>query len=217
MISSSDKEIPVDNISHPIPFIRRVTRSMMEKRFQIVQEDITLVLTEDNSPDRELDPQLDLYWIEEAEKFYDQYSHPYKSPIQDPLKCSFEDPIIPQQEPSEENISSPTGAETHQENSKLQRKVSRLRREAKENRVLIRFMQEENNSYKEQNVKQQSVIEKWQRKYIKAKFRTSYWTKKFKFQKAKVIVLKKKIKVLQEQTSSSGTRLNILANAITLC
>ena len=37
VISSSDEEIPIDNISHPIPFTRRVTRIMMKKRCQTVQ------------------------------------------------------------------------------------------------------------------------------------------------------------------------------------
>ena len=137
MISSSDEEIPIDKISHPIPSTRRVTRSMMKKRCQTVQEDITPVLIEDSSLDRELDPQLDLCWTEEAEKVYDQCSPSYRSPIQDPLKCSFEDPNIPQQEPSEENISSPTGAEIHEEDSKLQKKLSKIRRVIKENKVLI--------------------------------------------------------------------------------
>ena len=82
---------------------------------------------------------------------------------------------------------------------------------------MIRVIQEENNRYKEHNVRKQGIIEKLQRKYIKAKVRTSYWTKKFKFQKAKVTVLKQKVKALKEQASPSGTRLNILANAITLC
>ena len=78
-------------------------------------------------------------------------------------------------------------------------------------------MQEENNRYKKHNVRRQGIIEKLQTKYIKVKFRTGYWTKKFKFQKAKVTVLKQKVKALKEQASPSGTRLNILANAITLC
>ena len=148
MISSSDEEIPIDKISHPIPSTRRVTRSMMKKRCQVVQEDITPFFIEDSSPDRELDPQLDLCWTEEDEKVYEKYSPLYKSPIQDPFKCSFQDPIISQQEPSKENIYAPTGAETYQENSKLQRKVRKLRRVAKEDRVLIRAMHEENNRYK---------------------------------------------------------------------
>ena len=105
-----------------------------------MQEDITPVLIEDSSPDRELDPQLDLCWTKEAKKVYEQYSASYMSPIQDPLKCSFEDPIISQQEPSKENIFAPIGAETYQENSKLQRKVRKLRKVAKVDRVLIIVM-----------------------------------------------------------------------------
>ena len=52
--------------------------------------------------------------------------------------------------------------------------------------------------YKEHNLKQQSVIEKWQRKYKKDKARIGFWTKKFQFQRAKVTVLKKKVKTLRE-------------------
>ena len=127
------------------------------------------------------------------------------------------DPITPPYEPSDEKISLPTGEEIHEEDSKIQKKLSKLRRVIKENKVLIRVMQEENNRYKEQNVKQQGVIEKLQKKYRKAKARIGYWTKKFKFQRAKVTILKQKVKSLREQASPSGTRLNILANAITLC
>ena len=69
----------------------------------------------------------------------------------------------------------------------------------------------------EHNLKQQEVIEKLQRKHKKALAKTLCWAKKFRLQRAKVKVLKKKIKALREQASPSGMKLNILANAITLC
>ena len=95
VIPSLDEEIPIDKNSHLLPSTRKVTRSMMKKKCQNVQENITLVVIEDSSPNRELDPQLDLYWTEEAEKVYEQYSPLYKSHVHDPIKCSFKEPIIP--------------------------------------------------------------------------------------------------------------------------
>ena len=42
----------------------------MKQKCQKVQKDITPVVIEDSSPDRELDPQLDRCWNEEVEKVY---------------------------------------------------------------------------------------------------------------------------------------------------
>ena len=120
----------------------------------------------------------------------------YRSPVHEPIKCSFEEQIISSEEPSKENIFAPTSAETYQETSKLQKKITKLRRVAKEDSILIIVIQLENNRYKEKNLKQQNIIEKWQRKYKRAKAKVGFWTKKFQFQRAKVVVLKKKIKVL---------------------
>ena len=80
---------------------------------------------------------MDLCWNEEAEEAYDIYSPSCRSPVQDPPKCFMKYPITPPYEPSEENISSPTGAEIHEEDSKLQKKLSKIRRVIKENKVLI--------------------------------------------------------------------------------
>lgn len=161
-----------------------------------MQKDITPVVIEDSSSDRELDPQLDLCWTKEVEKVDEQYSPLYESPVYNPIKCPFEEPIISPQDPSKENMYAPTGAETYQESSKLQRKIRKLRRAAKEDSILIRVIQEENSRYKENNLKQQNIIERWQRKYKRTKAKVGFWTKKFKFQRAKVAVLKKKTKVL---------------------
>ena len=189
---------------------------MVKQKFQKEQKDITLVVIEDSSSDKEVNPWLDLCWTKEVGKVDKQYSPLYESPIYNPIECPFEEPIISPQESSKENIYASTGAGTYQEISKLQKKIKKLRRVAKENSILIRVIQEQNSRYKEKNLKQQNIIEKWERKYKKSKAKVGFWTKKFKFQRAKVAVLKKKIKVLREQASPSGTRLTILENGFTL-
>ena len=80
---------------------------------------------------------MDLCWTEEVKEAYEKYSPLCRSPIQDTIKCSLKDPIPLLHEPSEEKVSSPTGAETHEEDSKIQKKLSNLRRVIKENKVLI--------------------------------------------------------------------------------
>ena len=147
------KKFQLNNISHQTPLMRRVTRSMVKKKCQTEQREMAVIFIEDSSPERKVDSPLDLCWNEETEEAYDIYSPLCRSPIQDPFKISMKDPITPPYEPSEEKVSSPTGAEIYEEDSKLQKKLSKLRRVIKENKVLIRVMKEENNRYKEHNVR----------------------------------------------------------------
>lgn len=83
--------------------------------------------------------------------------------------------------------------------------------------MLDKVVQKENSKHKEYNLEKHEIIEKLQRKHQTSLAKTLCWEKKFRFQRAKVTVLKKKIKDLREQASPSGMKLNILDNAITLC
>ena len=217
VFTSSKEEIQTDNTSQNTPLVRRVTRSMVKRKFQIVQREMSSVLVEDSSPERKLDPQLDLCWNSEAEEAHNLHSLECMSPMQDPHKYPLEEPVIPQYVQNEEKISSPPNAETQVEDSKLQKKMRKLKRALREYKVLVKVVQEENIRYKEHNLKLQEVIEKMQRKHRKSIARTFCWAKKSRLQREKVKVLKKKIKALRKQASPSGTRLNILANATTLC
>ena len=99
----------------------------------------------------------------------------------------------------------------------MQKKTKRLKRTIKEYKTLVKVIQKENERYKEQTSKFEDVIAKLKRSKKKARNLTFSWLKKFKFQKIKVKALRTKIKALEVYSSSSGTKLNILANAITFC
>ena len=98
--------------------------------------------------------------------------------------------------------------------ARLQRKHMKLNTILKEYKVLTKVIQEENTKYRDQALKNQTVIKKLKRRNKKAIDVTLSWVKKFEFQRAKVLVLKNKVKLLKEKSTLTGTRLNILANAI---
>lgn len=50
--TSSEEEIPIGNISHQTPLMRRVTRSMVKKKYQAEQRKIAPIFIEDSSPER---------------------------------------------------------------------------------------------------------------------------------------------------------------------
>ena len=99
----------------------------------------------------------------------------------------------------------------------LQRKHLKLKKVLKEYKVLTKVIQEENTKYKDQALKNQTFIKKLKRRNKKATDVTLSWVKKFEFQRAKVQVLKNKVKLLKEKVTPTGPRLNILANAISFC
>ena len=99
----------------------------------------------------------------------------------------------------------------------MQKKVKRLKVTVKEYKTLVKVIQKENERYREQTSKFEDIITKLKRSKKKARDLTFSWVKKFRFQKVKVKALKTKIKALEACTSSLGTKLNILANAITFC
>ena len=101
--------------------------------------------------------------------------------------------------------------------TRLQRKHKKLKKVLKEYKVLTKVIEEENNKYREQGVKNQGLVKKLRRRNKRITDVTLSWVKKFKFQRAKVQVLKNKIRILKEKTTPAGTRLNILANTISLC
>ena len=87
----------------------------------------------------------------------------------------------------------------------------------KEYKVLTKVIQEENTKYKDQALKNQNFVKKLKIRNKKATDVTLSWVKKFEFQRAKVQVLKNKVKFLKGKITPAGTRLNILANAISFC
>ena len=87
----------------------------------------------------------------------------------------------------------------------------------KEYKVLNRVMQEENERYKDQSIKTQKEIRKMKKKNKRISHTTLGWIKKYKFQVSKIKVLKNKIRIFKEKVTPAGTRLNILADAISLC
>ena len=99
----------------------------------------------------------------------------------------------------------------------MQKKIKRLKVKVKEYKTLVKVIQKENERYREQTSKFEDIITKLKRSKKKARNLTLSWVKKFRFQKVKVKALRTKIKALEVYNSSSGTKLNILANAITLC
>ena len=101
--------------------------------------------------------------------------------------------------------------------ARLQRKYLKLKKALKEYNVLTKVIQEENTKYRDQALKNQTFIKKLKRRNKKAIDVTLSWVKKFEFQRAKVQVLKNKIKLLKEKITPVGTRLNILANATSFC
>ena len=96
-------------------------------------------------------------------------------------------------------------------------KHQKLKKILKEYKVLTKIIHEENIKYREQGLKNQSLIKKLRKRNKKATDVTLSWVKKFEFQRAKVQVLKNKIKLLKEKTTPTGIRLSILANAISFC
>ena len=56
VISSLDEEVPINTISYPVPCTRRITRSMIKAKGPKVQTNVTTVLIEDSSMDKELNP-----------------------------------------------------------------------------------------------------------------------------------------------------------------
>ena len=112
VFTSLKEEIQIENTSQNPPLVRRVTRIMVKRKFQIVQREMSPVLVEDSSPERQLDPQLDLCWNSEAKEAHKLYSPECMSPMQDPHKYPLEELVIPQYVQNEENISSPPSAET---------------------------------------------------------------------------------------------------------
>ena len=99
----------------------------------------------------------------------------------------------------------------------LQMKHLKLKKVLKEYKVLTKFIQEENTKYRDQALKNQTFIKKLKRGNKKATYVTFSWVEKFEFQRAKVQALKIKVKILKEKVTPTGTRLNILAKAISFC
>ena len=93
----------------------------------------------------------------------------------------------------------------------------KLKKVLKEYKVLTKVIQEENAKYRDQALKNQTFIKKLKRRNKKATYVTLSEVKKFEFQRDKVQVLKNKVKLLKEKITPAGTRLNILANAISFC
>lgn len=90
------------------------------------------ILVEDNSPKRPSNPQLDLCCNLEAEEAHNIYSPECISPVQKPHKYPLEEPTISEYEQDEKKISSPLGAKIQGEDSKLQKKIRKLKRALRE-------------------------------------------------------------------------------------
>lgn len=99
----------------------------------------------------------------------------------------------------------------------LQRKHLNLKKVLKEYRVFTRVIQEENTKYRDQALKNQTIIKKLKRRNKKATDVTLSRVMKFELKRAKVQVLKNKVKLLKEKVTPAGSSLNILANAISFC
>ena len=101
--------------------------------------------------------------------------------------------------------------------ARLQRKHLKLNKVLKEYKVLARVIQEENTKYRDQALENRTIIKNLKRRNKKATDVTLSWVKKFELKRAKVQVLKNKVKLLKEKVTPAGSSLNILANAISFC
>ena len=167
----------------------------------------------DDTPKRPSpEPSPDFFWDHEILQTTD-----YLSPTEHCQEFPPERPATPPPPMSTGmDFSSPNkgSAEIQLAYARLQWKHMKLKKVLKEYKVLTKVIQEENTKYIDQALKNQTFIRKLKRRNKKATDVTLSWVKKFEFQRAKVQVLKNKVKLLKEKITPAGTRLNILANAI---
>ena len=83
---------------------------------------------------------LDLCWDVEDEEAHNVYSIECMAPLQDLPKCSLKEPVISEYGQDEENISSPPSAEIEGENSRIQKKIRKLKRSLREYKVLVKVV-----------------------------------------------------------------------------